>query len=50
MQKQLTIKLLPAEAGNDTIIRSYIASSCAVPISIRSDHKGVVSGQNDPVR
>ena len=33
MQKQLTIKLLPAEAGNDTIIRRYIASSCAVPIN-----------------
>ncbi|MBC8033270.1 MAG: FAD-binding protein [Chitinophagaceae bacterium] len=31
MQKQLTIKLLPSEAANDTIIRSYIASHCGVP-------------------
>ena len=33
MQKQLTIKLLPSEAGNDTIVRSYIASHCTVPVN-----------------
>lgn len=30
MQKQLSIKLLPQEAADDAIIRSYIASACAV--------------------
>jgi len=33
MQKQLTIKLLPPEAVNDTIIRSNIASHCSVPVN-----------------
>jgi len=33
MQKQLTIKLLPSEAGNDTIVRGYIASHCTVPVN-----------------
>lgn len=33
MQKNITLKLLPAEAADDTIIKSYIAKSAAVKVS-----------------